>query len=282
MLLISVIIPCYNRANVISKAIESVINQTVNEWELIIVDDGSTENVKEVINPFLKDDRIKYLYQENKGVSTARNYGVNNSQGNFIVFLDSDDFLYQNALSFYYNEITKNPEIHLCFSNYFSENKIKGLNTDNKLFRNFLVSNIPGSFCFNKDFFQSVGGYFDGASFGENFELIIRSVNSPLFNKKTAVINEPLMYYHQWKDSKKILTNKRNKIKSYKLYYSKIDKNSFLSAYYSHQLALNYAGLGYFNDTIKWTIKSLSLTDDKVKYLFKPILIYIKRRIIKY
>ena len=124
MLLISVIIPCYNRANVISKAIESVINQTVKEWELIIVDDGSTENVKEVINPFLKDDRIKYFYQENKGVSTARNYGVNNSQGNFIVFLDSDDFLYQNALSFYYNEITKNPEIHLCFSNYFSENKI--------------------------------------------------------------------------------------------------------------------------------------------------------------
>ena len=62
MSLISVIIPCYNRANVISAAIDSVINQTFQEWELIIVDDGSTDNSKDIISSFLSDERIKYFY----------------------------------------------------------------------------------------------------------------------------------------------------------------------------------------------------------------------------
>ncbi|MFM7662519.1 MAG: glycosyltransferase family 2 protein [Bacteroidota bacterium] len=93
----SIIIPTYNRALFLSKAIESVINQTFSDWELIIVDDGSTDNTKELVASFIeKDKRIKYIYQENAERSAARNNGIKKAVGKFICFLDSDD-IYHNA-----------------------------------------------------------------------------------------------------------------------------------------------------------------------------------------
>jgi glycosyltransferase involved in cell wall biosynthesis len=282
MSLISVIIPCYNRANVISKAIDSVVNQTEGKWELIIVDDGSTDDSKQVISSYLMDSRIHYFYQDNKGVSAARNFGVLNATGNYIIFLDTDDYFYPKALEKYTDKINSNKEIQICFSNYLSEEKIKGLKKNEELFGEYTVSNIPGSFCFKKEFFQKIGGYTEGASHSENWELMIRAINSSLFNKTVAIIEEPLMYYHQWKDKSKIIKNKKNKIKSYKLFFDKSKKKSFLSAYYSHQIAINYAGLGFFWRTINWTFLSVKNSNSKFKYLVKPILIYIKRKIIKY
>jgi len=88
--LISVIIPTYNRARFLKEAIESVLAQTYKNLELIIVDDGSTDNTSEVVKEFT-DKRIIYLYQDNKGVSVARNKGICSIKGQYIAFLDSDD-----------------------------------------------------------------------------------------------------------------------------------------------------------------------------------------------
>lgn len=88
--LISVIIPTYNRANFLHQAIESVLAQTYKNWELIIVDDGSTDNTSELVRKFT-DKRIIYLYQENRGASAARNKGIQKAKGEYIAFLDSDD-----------------------------------------------------------------------------------------------------------------------------------------------------------------------------------------------
>jgi glycosyltransferase involved in cell wall biosynthesis len=89
----SIIIPTFNRAHFISRAIESVINQTFSDWELIIVDDGSTDHTKELVASFIeKDKRIKYIYQENAERSAARNNGIDKAKGNFVCFLDSDDY----------------------------------------------------------------------------------------------------------------------------------------------------------------------------------------------
>ncbi len=91
---ISVIIPTYNRAHLIGGTINGVINQTYTDWELLIVDDGSTDNTKEVVSEFVKNDkRIKYLPQEkNSGCpSVPRNVGVDNALGEYVAFLDSDD-----------------------------------------------------------------------------------------------------------------------------------------------------------------------------------------------
>jgi glycosyltransferase involved in cell wall biosynthesis len=87
--LVSVIIPTYNRKNIVSKAIDSVLSQTYTNYEIIVVDDGSTDQTEEALQPYLY--KIKYIYQENKGVSAARNTGIRNAKGEWIAFLDSDD-----------------------------------------------------------------------------------------------------------------------------------------------------------------------------------------------
>jgi glycosyltransferase involved in cell wall biosynthesis len=86
---ISVIIPTYNRCSFIADALNSVLIQNVNRIEIIVVDDGSTDGTQDVLKPYMK--AIRYFYQNNREVSAARNRGVQESQGELIAFLDSDD-----------------------------------------------------------------------------------------------------------------------------------------------------------------------------------------------
>jgi glycosyltransferase involved in cell wall biosynthesis len=94
----SVVIPLYNRRDVIQATLQSVLAQTEQDFEIIVVDDGSTDNPAEVIQA-LHDPRIKYLRQENKGASAARNTGIKAAQGHFIAFLDSDDVFLPHHLA---------------------------------------------------------------------------------------------------------------------------------------------------------------------------------------
>ena len=96
---ISVIIPTYNRADLLPLTIESVMAQTMPDWELIIVDDGSTDETATVLAPFLQDERIRYIRQENAGRSAARNHGARLARGDYFYFLDSDDELRLNSLT---------------------------------------------------------------------------------------------------------------------------------------------------------------------------------------
>jgi glycosyltransferase involved in cell wall biosynthesis len=89
---ISVITPTYNRAEVLPTAIDSVLEQTIDDWEMLIIDDGSTDNTQRVVESY-DDERINYIYQSNKGANSARNNGVRNASGDIISFLDSDDEL---------------------------------------------------------------------------------------------------------------------------------------------------------------------------------------------
>ena len=103
----SVIIPTYNRATLLSIAINSVIAQTFQNWELILVDDGSTDNTKEIVKEYTKSDsRIIYLFQQNAERCVARNNGIKRATGKYICFLDSDDFYLSNRLQALYNSIS--------------------------------------------------------------------------------------------------------------------------------------------------------------------------------
>ena len=88
---IAVIMPAYNAAKFIGESIESVINQTHSDWELHIVDDGSTDETRNIVSKYLFDNRIKYYYQNNAGQASARNNGIKKTTANYIAFLDSDD-----------------------------------------------------------------------------------------------------------------------------------------------------------------------------------------------
>lgn len=103
----SIIIPTYNRSRFLINAIDSIRKQTFVDWELIIVDDGSTDDTAEKVKS-IKDTRIRYVYQENAERSAARNNGVRNSRGSFIAFLDSDDYLLPEYLQDLRNSIEKN------------------------------------------------------------------------------------------------------------------------------------------------------------------------------
>ena len=87
---ISVIIPTFNYGKYIERAIDSILTQTYQDFEIIVVDDGSTDNTKEIIRS-KKSDKIRYFYQENKGAPAARNKGIVESKGKYIAFLDADD-----------------------------------------------------------------------------------------------------------------------------------------------------------------------------------------------
>lgn len=96
--MISIIIPLYNKATSIKRTIHSVLSQSYTDFELIIINDGSTDNSAEIVNKQFYDKRIRYIYQDNAGVSSARNRGIKEAIGEWILFLDADDILYPNAL----------------------------------------------------------------------------------------------------------------------------------------------------------------------------------------
>jgi glycosyltransferase involved in cell wall biosynthesis len=102
----SVIIPTFNRSSLLKRAVQSVINQSFTNWECIIIDDGSIDDTSEVVKS-INDARVKYFYQQNAERSAARNNGISKASGQFICFLDSDDYYLPNHLSVLFDEITK-------------------------------------------------------------------------------------------------------------------------------------------------------------------------------
>jgi len=105
----SIVTPTYNRAYILGTAIQSVIAQTYADWELIIVDDGSSDDTEKLVYNF-HDDRIKYFHQINKGPSAARNHGLEMASGDWIAYIDSDNELLSNYLGVMEDVIRKNPQ----------------------------------------------------------------------------------------------------------------------------------------------------------------------------
>lgn len=95
---ISFIVPCYNAAKYLPELIKSIQKQTINNWELLLIDDGSTDNTYEIIANFLNDTRIRYMHQENAGVSNARNHGLKEAKGKYITCIDADDWIEPNFI----------------------------------------------------------------------------------------------------------------------------------------------------------------------------------------
>ena len=110
----SIIIPLYNKENFIENTLKSIFSQTFTDFEIIIVNDGSTDKSEEKVKQF-KDSRIRYFTKENGGVSTARNFGIDKSETQHITFIDADDYWFPNFLQVMFENINKYPE-HKVFS----------------------------------------------------------------------------------------------------------------------------------------------------------------------
>lgn len=130
---ISIIVPVYNVENYINGCIDSILNQEFKNFELILVNDGSTDKSGLICDEYeKKDDRVKVIHQEYKGVSAARNVGINNAKGHYIGFVDSDDYIYKDMYSTLYNLCEQtNSDIGVC--KLFREIDGKIINLDDKL-----------------------------------------------------------------------------------------------------------------------------------------------------
>ena len=268
------------------RLIHELHSQSIQAFELIIVDDGSTDSTSQIIQPFLTDKRIKYLYQSNKGVAAARNKGVVNSCGKFIIFLDCDDHPYSIMLEKYFQCISDNPQTLLVFSRFHNNGKVKGLRTNSHVF-NLPVSVIPGSYSISRTLFDEVGGFDEDMSHSENWELMVRvGLHKSINANRIKSIAEPLLEYTAVYSVNKLLNNKVNKIKSYSALYSKHEdrqlySSTFLS-YIAQVVANNYAGLGDLKNLIKWTGKSVCAYPFSIKNYYKPFFIFIKRKLVPY
>ncbi|MCM0611839.1 glycosyltransferase [Marinobacter sediminum] len=113
MATVSVVTPTYNRARFLPDAVASVLAQTYADLELIVVDDGSVDDTRKVLEPFLADGRVRYFYQENQGQSHARNHALEQATGDFIAFLDSDDLWAPGKLERQLAVLQANPDVDI-------------------------------------------------------------------------------------------------------------------------------------------------------------------------
>ena len=116
--LISVYITNHNYGKYLKQSIESVLNQSFKYFELIIIDDGSTDNSKKILEKYEKNPKIKVIYQKNKGLTISNNIAIKLAQGEYIIRLDADDYFHKNALK---NLLTgfNNPEIGMVFGDWY-------------------------------------------------------------------------------------------------------------------------------------------------------------------
>ena len=118
--LVSVIIPSYNYSAYISDAINSILEQTYPHWEIIVVDDGSKDNTADVVARFTaQDSRIKYHYQQNQGLSAARNTGISLAQGDYLQFLDADDYINKRKLEIQVGLLEQDPNAALVYADTY-------------------------------------------------------------------------------------------------------------------------------------------------------------------
>ena len=214
--LISVIVPVYNVEEYIRECLDSIINQTYKKLEIILVDDGSTDKSGEICEEYrAKDNRIKVIHQENAGLSDARNAGIEIAVGNYIQFIDSDDYIDDDMIETLYNLIIENDaDISMC-SNYILKDGIKSCECSNKKYiydrrealKEILIDETVRSYSWNK---LAKKELFDEIRFPSKrvFEDVLTTPK--LFEKSNKVVflDTPKYYYRQRNGS---ILNKQTK-----------------------------------------------------------------------
>ncbi|MCG2711498.1 MAG: glycosyltransferase [Candidatus Omnitrophica bacterium] len=208
---VSVIIPSYNCGQYITEGIESVLQQTYRDREIVIVDDGSTDETKKILESYINSKQIRYFYQENKGPAAARNTGIREAKGAFLAFLDADDLWEKGKLEKSIDFMEKNNFDWLCTSlKKIDENGreiIKRIPEDSwvlvsstgemKQLRNglFFFSSIPvhtPTIVAKKICFEKVGIFDERFLIGEDTDLWLRFEEAGL---KGGYLDEPLTIY---------------------------------------------------------------------------------------
>ena len=264
--LVSIIIPCYNAENYIKKTIDSVLCQTYQNFEIIIVNDGSTDSSSKIIKT-VKDGRIHLVEHENQGVSSSRNKGIAIAKGEFIVFLDADDLLHPSFLEKRVFRLSKSAAIACASSviliddkgnkiaknkNYFAANK-----TSQILEFNDEIVTCPSSYLFKAEFLKK-----NNFTFNKNLQSSADKyfLLEVLKQGEIELINDSPMYYRILNESmshKITTTLLKDQIGFYNEIKKFLENNNVTNSYYS-RLSFTIAASAYFSKEYFIFIKYLS------------------------
>lgn len=229
MVSVSIIIPTYNRRNLIGKAIDSVLAQSWPDYELIIVDDGSTDATGEYISRKYPDPRIHYYYQPNKGQNFARNLGLSKATGEFLCFLDSDDLWPDNKLEISLTAFQEHPDVDIVYGdeiiideqgNELGKERIKRYS--GMVSAKLIVDNFVGmsAAMVRTDAVRKIGGMDEKIKVADDYSLWLRLSSSCRF----YYLEEPLGYY-------RITSGQISKDKMARLNSNLYTVNQFLEKY---------------------------------------------------
>jgi glycosyltransferase involved in cell wall biosynthesis len=219
--LVTVYITNYNYGRFIREAIDSVLNQTYPNIELIIIDDGSTDNSKTIIETYQNRSQVQVLFQQNKGLNATNNVALKMATGKYFIRLDADDYFEAYAIALMVSILEGRPEIGLLFPDYYYVDELGnviGVECRHDFDREVSLFDLPShGACtmVRAEELRKLGGYNEDFSCQDGYELWLKYV----LNSKVSNINKPLFYYRQHKMSlsqneSKILET-RKKIKKY-------------------------------------------------------------------
>ncbi len=160
---VSIILPTFNRAQLLSRAIESVLNQSFEDWELIIIDDGSSDDTYEVVNKYLVEhDNIRYIKHTNRFISLSLNVGVKASCGKYITYLSSDDEFKKDHLKLRCDFLEKNPHVDFIHGGLeiIGDEFVKDKNDLSKKIH-LSECKVGGTFFYKREVAEKIGGYKD-------------------------------------------------------------------------------------------------------------------------
>jgi glycosyltransferase involved in cell wall biosynthesis len=195
MPLASVVIPCYNQAQFLAEAIESVLAQSYGEIEIVVVDDGSPDDTREVVSRY---PDVRYMPQENQGLAGARNAGFKQSKGEYVVFLDADDHLTPNAIESHLACFAEHPETgfvvgdidHMTLNGSYAGSPRWPLFESNQYEALLRVNHVANTIAvmFRREVLEQLGGFKPACSPAEDYELLLRAARLfPSHHHRTVV-----------------------------------------------------------------------------------------------
>lgn len=267
---VNIILPTYNGGEYIKRAIESVLTQSFSDWELIVIDDGSTDNTREILESYIKNEKIIYIYQKNKGPATAREEGILKSKGLYIAFIDDDDeWIDKNKLKKQVEFLDKNPEYGLVGTRGIivdeDRNRIMNYNvpeTDISIRESILLKNpfIQSSVMVRKDILNKAGLFFAKEFINaEDYNLWLRiGLLGKLFN-----LVEPMTMY-MFREGNTSSNNKKSILKSNISFIKE-----YKGKYPNYRKALIFAYFKYYIYSMLQLIKNKKLKNFFSNFLFK-------------
>lgn len=274
----SVIIPNYNRAHLIERTIQDVLDQSFPDFEIIVVDDGSTDNSKEVLVKYSSNEKVKVVFRENGGVCAARNTGALQAKGEFITFLDSDDAVENTWLEDFYNLKDGGFNILFCNMKLVKTNGKEEFYHSSDPYKNGRAKGVftAGAWAVQKDVFFQAGMFDENIRFGENIELSYRLEKCGLKKGITDKFN--FIYFESPDGGSKNLQNKiDSNIYIVNKHFDYFKSNSRLLLIYYQNIGVALAKTKQFDKARDYFWKAYQIdfkTKNLLRYLisFFPIL----------